>query len=118
MRYDEIRRLNETEIMILSSFNKVPMCNFSYDTDQLISLINSDMGSIRSLHLRDDDLVYAFAQCQFHDEDRMAVVVTLLLDKNGRFGELDFWRVDDNPVRKFPSSPTDLADFKLISNNQ
>ena len=38
----------------------------------------------------------------FADKDQVPVSITISLDENGRFFELDVWKVDNSPLIQFP----------------
>lgn len=44
------------------------------------------------------------AACQFHDEDGVLVSATLNLDQHGRLFEMDVWKVDFSPLRRWPTA--------------
>ena len=41
--------------------------------------------------------------CQFEDDDGVLVSATLNLDQHGRLFELDVWKVDYSPLRRWPT---------------
>ena len=98
-----MRNLNEYEKMTLGFLSKVAEIKLSID-DELVWEINPEMGSIRSLNCQLGCRISAFANCQYVDEDGVFVVVTLLLKSDGTFGELDFWKVNDQNIIKHPSA--------------
>ena len=65
---------------------------------QLVWVINQEMGSIRADYCPKECRVHSVASYEFFDCDGVPIVATLLLTIDGRFGELDFWKVNDEPV--------------------
>jgi hypothetical protein len=43
------------------------------------------------------------AECQFEDEDGVLVLGSLYLDRQGRLFELDMWKVDYSPIKRWPT---------------
>lgn len=82
-------------------------------------LKDGGMGSLRFGTATDGDskrrVGYVFAQGEFSDEDGVPVSFTINLDSSGRLFELDLWRVDFEPLKRFPKEHgevkvlTDLA---------
>jgi hypothetical protein len=65
------------------------------------------MGSIRFLYPDPQPMVKAVSKAQYTDSDGVLVSINLNVDKRGRLFELDFWKVDFSPLRRYPQ-PTDL----------
>ena len=66
------------------------------------------MGSIRFLYPDPDPLEKAFNEAQYTDTDGILVSLNLNVDKRGRLFELDIWKVDFSPLKRYPR-PTDLV---------
>ena len=49
-----------------------------------------------------------FAQGEFDDEDGIPVSFTINLDSEGRLFELDLWRVDFEPLKRFPTENVEV----------
>jgi hypothetical protein len=49
----------------------------------------------------------AVAEAEYTDDDGVLVSIVLNTDFNGRLFEVDFWKVDFSPLRRYPS-PSDL----------
>jgi len=74
------------------------------------------MGSLRFPLVSDKDLNRRLgsiaAEGEFSDEDGIPVKFSINLDSNGRLFELDIWRVDFEPLKRFP---TEKDEIKMIS---
>ena len=71
-----------------------------------------DDGGMRSLRFRTSDGRKArfgkkIAEAEFTDEDGTLVSAVVNLDQSGELFELDFWKVDFSPLKRYPR-PEDL----------
>jgi hypothetical protein len=75
-------------------------------------MADGGMGSLRFESTSDAKstrhLGEVFAQGEFNDEDGIPVSFTINLDSNGRLFELDLWRVDFEPLKRFPTENEEL----------
>ncbi|MGN6399086.1 MAG: DUF6984 family protein [Flavisolibacter sp.] len=74
----------------------------SYDIPELVSeLKDGGMGSLRladsGIHARD------IIQVKYVDSDNVLVFITLTQNDSNQLFELDMWKVDFEPLRKFPT---------------
>lgn len=64
------------------------------------------MGSIEflpdSVKSRSSGIVSILVEAQYMDEDGVPVLITIYLDQQGRLHEVDFWKVDFSPLKRFP----------------
>jgi uncharacterized protein DUF6984 len=62
------------------------------------------MGSLRFVYPADPDQCYAdtIAEAMAADEDGVPLSITLSVDQRGRPFELDVWKVDNSPLKRFP----------------
>jgi hypothetical protein len=63
------------------------------------------MGSIRFINPPGTELRSigkALAEAQYTDEDGVPVSIVVNADKNNELYELDFWKVDFSPLRRYP----------------
>ena len=86
--------------------------------DELIDRLNAccveDMldGGMGSIRFTDESgaerrLGEAIAEADYIDEDGVLVSIVLNTDTSGRLYEVDFWKVDFSPLRRYPS-PSDV----------
>ena len=69
------------------------------------------MGSIRFIYSDSQPMEKAVNEAQYTDSDGVLVSISLNVDKSGRLFELDFWKVDFSPLKRYPK-PGDLI-FKV-----
>ncbi len=66
-----------------------------------------DDGGMRSLHFftKTKDPIFggSVAEYEFKDEDGIPVFVTLMVDQNGEIYELDMFKGDFSPLKKWPN---------------
>jgi len=65
------------------------------------------MGSIRFIRPEPETMGKVLIEAQYKDSDGVPVSIALNLDKVGRLFELDFWKVDFSPLKRYPL-PSDL----------
>lgn len=73
---------------------------------QRVWVVNPEMGSIRADYCVAGCRVRSVASHKFEDDDEVPIIATLLLTEDGRFGELDFWKVNDEPIINWPVAPS------------
>jgi len=79
----------------------------------LTSVLVKDMddGGMRSLrfvtHGAQRHLGGAIAQAEYLDEDGVPVYITINVDREDRLYEVDFWKVDFSPLKRYPR-PSDI----------
>ena len=97
---EEESRLLEALLGMASPNSKPP----SEDELFAVDLADGGMGSIRLTDNLDRarkmgrELVVA----EYIDEDQVPVSISVNLDQDGRLFELDFWKVDFNPLKRYP----------------
>jgi hypothetical protein len=80
-------------------------------SDALVEdLADGGMGSIRFRGHQQDKRAFGrqIGEATFVDEDGIVVSATLNLDQHGDLFELDLWKVDNSPLRKYPK-PDDIV---------
>jgi len=66
------------------------------------------MGGIRFVTDKQQQLGTVLAEAEYFDEDGVLVSIVINADQAGALFELDFWRVDFGPLKKYPS-PSDVS---------
>src|SRR5260370_30953166 len=66
------------------------------------------MGSIRFVQPESRSFGKALVEAQHVDSDGVLVNIAVNTDNNGDLFEVDFWKVDFSPLRRYPK-PSDLA---------
>jgi hypothetical protein len=104
-----VRALKKAEIMLIKLLLEGKPDSekiLSSLEDRLVQEMNDGgMGSLRfcSDIPKSRQLGEQYAQKEFEDEDGMPILVTIHLDSLDELYELDIWRVDFAPVKRFPS---------------
>lgn len=94
-----MRLINAYEMQFCKILYECIPMEVGVDSNQIVLVVNTYMGSIRSVKCNEKTKVYIVSQCETRDIDGMPVIVSLLLSSSNEFGELDFWKVDDNPIK-------------------
>ncbi|MES2222538.1 MAG: hypothetical protein V4587_16425 [Acidobacteriota bacterium] len=102
-----MRPLREEESKVLEALLGMASSNAkppSEDELFAVDLADGGMGSIRLTDKLDRarkmgrELIVA----EYIDEDQVPVSISVNLDQDGRLFELDFWKVDFNPLKRYP----------------
>lgn len=74
------------------------------ETSEVSPMADGGMGSFRFVSATDDARHFGkrIAERKFRDIDGTPILVSLNVDREQRLFELDVWKVDFTPVRKFP----------------
>jgi hypothetical protein len=99
LKIEEIAVLNRLLEMVSDGARPYPQCElFAVDMD------DGGMGSIRfaktpeQLRKMGSQLVNA----EYIDEDQIPVLISINLDEEGDLFELDFWKVNFMPLKRYP----------------
>jgi hypothetical protein len=65
---------------------------------------DGEMGSLRFIRESGEDypLGFSIAEAEFLDVDDIPVSIVINLDTKGEMYELDMWKIDFTPLKKFP----------------
>lgn len=71
---------------------------------RVVEMSDGGMGSLKFARTDYEEcrLGKTVSQAEFLDEDGVAVSVTINLDEDGRLYELDVWKVDFSPLKRWP----------------
>ena len=75
---------------------------------RVIDMHDGGMGSIRFVQREPRSFGKALVEARYVDSDGVLVSIALNADSNGQLFELDFWKVDFSPLRRYPE-PSDLV---------
>ncbi|WP_146119647.1 MULTISPECIES: DUF6984 family protein [Phyllobacteriaceae] len=100
-----MRQIESTEVELIAFLAQIGGVQLALPSKQLVWVVNPEMRSIRADYCPKGCRVRSVASYEFEDEDGVPIVTTLLLTEDGRFGELDFWKVNDEPIISLPSAP-------------
>ena len=76
-------------------------------TSLVKNMQDGGMGSIRFVHPEARSFGTALIEAKCTDSDGMLVSIALNVDNRGDLFELDFWKVDFSPLRRYPA-PSDI----------
>jgi hypothetical protein len=77
-------------------------------SSRVTDMRDGGMGGIRFVGSEPRSLGKTLAEAQYRDSDGVLVSIAISADNNGQLFELDFWRVDFSPLRRYPR-PSDLS---------
>jgi len=77
-------------------------------TSLVADMDDGGMGSIRFVHSKPRSFGKRLAEADYVDSDGGLVSIALNADSKGQLFELDFWKVDFSPLRRYPK-PSDLV---------
>lgn len=102
-----MRRLRKEESEVLSALlGMVPGGAKLASEGELfaVDLNDGGMGSVRLADVSDRPrrMGRELVTAHYVDEDGVPVVITVNLDESGRLFEMDFWKVDFNPLKRYP----------------
>ncbi len=100
-----MRKIRPAEVNLISFLAKIGERQLILHPEQLVWDVNKEMKSIRADCCPKGYRVRSVAQYDFKDSDEVPIVATLFVAEDGHFGELDFWKVNDEPVLILPSVP-------------
>lgn len=99
-------RKNESEVLeallgMVPGNVKLP----SEDEMLAVDLSDGGMGSIRLTDKSDRarKMGRELVTANYIDEDQIPVVISINLDQDGRLFEMDFWKVDYSPLKRYPT---------------
>lgn len=98
-----MRQIEPREAKIVEFLARSSGIQLTLPAPQLVWDVNPQMKSIRADCCPSGCRVSSVASHQFEDSDGVPIIATLLLTKDGKFGELDFWKVNDEPILGLPS---------------
>jgi hypothetical protein len=71
------------------------------------------MGSIRFISSEPQSLGRVLVEAKYVDSDGVLVSIAVNADSHGQLFELDFWKVDFSPLRRYPK-PSDVSDITPV----
>ena len=107
-----MRKINLREIKTIRHMAALVGEELSIDDDLMVWEINPEMGSIRPNYCSRHQRVNIIATGELLDIDHTPIVITLFKTNDGKFGELDFWKVTDEPIIRHPQDPSVMKLWK------
>ena len=102
------RKLRPAERAVITAL--APSFTACLDDALVVEMRDGGMGSIKFLnggHRR----FRPIAETEYVDDDGVLVSIELNVDEKDELFELDFWKVDFSPLRRYPN-PEDLKSMK------
>lgn len=103
------RKLTPAERAVITAL--APSVTAGLDDALVVEMRDGGMGSIRFLKGSDRRRSRSIAEAEYTDEDGVSVSIELNVDERDELFELDLWKVDFSPLRRYPN-PKDLKPLK------
>ena len=78
------------------------MIESALSDSRVADMQDGGMGSIRFLKASPGTFGTALVEAQYLDSDGVLVSIAVNADKQGQLFELDFWKVDFSPLKRYP----------------
>jgi hypothetical protein len=103
-------REEESELIrsLLSGVSAKAALEDTLSASRVTDMQDGGMGSIRFVQPEPTSFGKALVEAQYVDSDGVLVIIAVNTDNNGDLFEVDFWKVDFSPLRRYPK-PSDLA---------
>lgn len=106
------RALRREEQLVLRALLEAARLNSPITTDDELCVEDMEDGGMGSLRFalpadRHKPFGRVVAEAEYVDEDGVPVSITLNTDQDGNILELDFWKIDFSPLKRYPR-PADL----------
>jgi hypothetical protein len=75
---------------------------------RVVDMQDGGMGSIRFVQPEPRRFGKAIVEAQYVDSDEILVSIAVNVDQNGELFEMDFWKVDFSPLKRYPK-PANLV---------
>lgn len=82
-------------------------------TSRVVDMQDGGMGSIRFISSEPQSLGRVLVEAKYVDSDGVLVSIAVNADSHGHLFELDFWKVDFSPLRRYPN-PSDVSDITTV----
>jgi hypothetical protein len=93
---------------LLSDVSSEAALEGTLSASRVADMEDGGMGSIRFVQPERRSFGQTLVKAQYADSDGVLVSIAVNLDKNGDLFEVDFWKVDFSPLRRYPK-PSDLS---------
>ena len=104
-----VRKLRDEECeLIRSLLSEAPAraaLEETLSTSCVADMEDEGMGSIRFVRPEPRSLGKTLAEAQYIDADGVLVSIALNVDQHGNLFEIDFWKTDLSPLRRYPTAP-------------
>lgn len=103
------RRLRPAERAVITAL--APSVMAGLDGALVVDMRDGGMGTIRFLNGGDRRRSRPIAEAEYMDDDGVSVSIELTVDESDELFELDFWKVDFSPLKRYPN-PEELKPLK------
>jgi hypothetical protein len=103
------RKLRPTERALITAL--APGVTTGLDEVLVVEMRDGSMGSIRFLNGSGRRRSFSIAEAEYVDDDGVSVSIELNVDEKNELFELDFWKVDFSPLKRYPN-PEDVKPLK------
>jgi hypothetical protein len=111
-----VRTISDAEYLLITElFVRLDMSPISFGLSRQLKveeLADGGMGSIRFIHpestYEQRSLGQSVVEGEFQDADGVVVSMAINVDKQNKLYELDLWKVDFSPLRRYPD-PTEVT---------
>jgi hypothetical protein len=104
----EPRKLSEDEFklihFLLSSVWSEEQIAQGLASVLVMDMKDGGMGSIRFVGAPGRKMGKVAVEARYTDSDKIPVLISINLDEEGRLFELDFWKVDFSPLKRYPKT--------------
>ena len=102
---DEERELIRSLLSRLSDQSEL---EHTLQASRVTDMQDGGMGSIRFVQPERRSFGKTLAEAQYVDSDGVVVSITINADQKGQLFEVDFWKVDFSPLKRYPK-PSNLV---------
>jgi len=81
-------------------------------TSRVVDMQDGGMGSVRFLGSEPRSFDRTLVEAKYVDSDGVLVSIAVNADNHGQLFELDFWKVDFSPLKRYPK-PSDVSDITV-----
>ncbi len=109
-----VRKLKQDEVALITWMikNTVEGPNIIRELDKISveEMDDGGMGSLKVVVNGEDRRIYSrdLAKADLWDMDKVPLFLSVNLDTDGNFFELDIFKADNSPLKKFPKVPDNL----------
>lgn len=111
-----MRTISDAEYLLITGlFVRLDMSPISFGLSRQLKveeLADGGMGSVRFIHPESPDeqrsLGQPVVEGEFQDTDGVVVSMAINVDKRNQLYEMDLWKVDFSPLRRYPD-PSDVT---------
>ncbi|HEY0199867.1 MAG TPA: hypothetical protein VGC19_15235 [Rhodanobacter sp.] len=109
------RQINSLELDLVRFFLEKVNLESNVNENSLVDdLDDGGMGSIKLIYQDPGVFSKKLLDAEYVDDDGVIVSLGLNLDDRGRLYDLDFWKVDFSPLKKYPN-PSNIRSISIYN---